>query len=282
MFGNTALKTLAGDAALKVVCAKNMERSFNVMAWVSASKPGTFLVDKIWDQVAGKITEAAKKQVEGIFTSPAVGNLSALSEPLVFQNDLRAYTLRLKTSAFAVGQDIRDNRSLSAAQKDQMATSLYQGLFFSKAPKSDVIGDRQKAADLIELAFYMVLVTNSDYIMETTRTEKEKGYGVDWWVKETKYSHRRVSDVTLPTTDPRYGNVPASKNGGDVTYAINYESLGNKIRDRINTIYKSRIGGTFLEGGFWDWFYTGLGKGAVAKAESTIVTISSKIGRSPV
>ena len=140
----------------------------------------------------------------------------------------------------AVAADIRDNRTMTEAEKDTVARQMRAAPFFADAPRSDVIGNRQRAADTMELAFLMVLVMDSDYIEEHTDWQRGARDGT---------STRRLGGVSLPTSDPRYGVTPAMRSSSGLGYSSNtvtyvaYDKPGSRILDRINTLYGQRIGG---------------------------------------
>lgn len=271
MFGKAAtVGSVAVDQALTVVCNRNMERTFNAMARISASVPGTFVVSQIWDTLGSKIGTAAKDQVQSLVTRPPAA--AAIRDPQVMQNDMTAYVLRAKTAAHAVAADIRDNRTMSEAEKDTVATQMRAAPFFADAPRSDVIGNRQRAADTMELAFLMVLVMDSDYIEEHTDWQQGARDGT---------RTRRLGGVSVPTTDPSYGVTAAPRSSFGPGYSnttltyIAYDKPGTRILDRINTLYGQRIGGVFFPNGFFD--FNTYGRNEIAKAERTLAQLNQQV-----
>ncbi len=237
MFGRSALSAVAADQALTLVCNRNMVRTFNVMASISASVPGTFIVQQVWDTVASKIGAAATAQVQALFnqtpTSP-----NGMRDPLVMQNDMQAYVLRAKTAAHAVAADIRDNRTLSEAERNQFVTQMRAAPFFRDAPTRDVIVNRQAAADVMELSFYMVMVMDSDYLEEST----------DWQRGAHEGQRRRnLGSVAAPTSSPTYGVTPPMRSSSGLGYAnttsvyVAYNSPGSRILNRINALYLAKF-----------------------------------------
>ena len=263
MFGKSALSAVMADQALTLVCNRNMNRTFNAMATISSSVPGTFIVQQVWDTVAGKVSEAAKTQVQGLFAqAPAT---AAMREPQVMQNDMQAYVLRCKTAAHAVAADVRDNAKLSVTEKDQIATRMRAAQFFSDAPKRDVIGNRQGAADVMELSFYMVMVMDSDYMEESTIWQRGAHEG---------QRTRNLGGVSAATSSPTYGAAPPMKSSYGLGYSnttsvyVAYNSPGSRILDRINVLYKAKFGGEFFPNGFFD--RNTYGRSEVTRAERAI------------
>ncbi|MGL6211558.1 MAG: hypothetical protein ACRC14_17185, partial [Paracoccaceae bacterium] len=193
MFGKTALNAIVVDQALNVVCNRNMTRTFNTMASISASVPGTFIAGQGWDAISAGLSEHVKSKVTGMVTgSPA--SAAAISEPQIMQNDLLQYVLKIKTATHDVCAHIRDKAS-SQAVKDNFAGFIRLGPFMQDAPQNNIVGDPQRASDILELGFYMVLVMNSDYLVEyTTSTQGPDTSG---------FKHR-LGAVTVPTTDVTY------------------------------------------------------------------------------
>lgn len=275
MFGKAAtLGSVAVDQALAAVCSRNMTRTFNLMAAVSASVPGTFIVEQIWTNVGTKIGAAATAQVQAMI-SAAPASASAIQDPLIMKNDLEAYVLRIVTAAHAVAHDIRDSARMSANEKDLCATAMRTSQFFRAAPTRDLIGARQAAADIMELGFYMVLMMDADFLEETT-----------FWQQGTRdgIRTRRLGSVTTSTHDPTYGAVPATRSSYGLGHAsttqtsIGYERPGSRILDRINTLYQAKFNGDFKPNG---WFDTGMGRADVARAEDTIERLNKLVLAKP-
>lgn len=271
MFGKSALSAVVADQALTLVCNRNMTRTFNVMAAISASVPGTFIVEQVWDTVSSKIGEAAKAQVQSLFTqTPA--SPSGMRDPLVMRNDMEAYVLRAKTAAHAVAADVRDNRTLSEAQRNQFATQMRAAPFFRDAPTRDVIVNRQGAADVLELSFYMVMVMDSDYLQETT----------DWQqgAREGRRT-RNLGGVSASTSSPTYGATSPMRSSSGLGYAntssvaVAYNSPGSRVLDRINELYQSRFRADFFPNGYFD--FATYGRAEVARAEQTVEQLNRRV-----
>ena len=271
MFGKAAtVGSVAVDQALTAVCNRNMERTFNAMARISASVPGTFIVSQIWDTLGSKIGTAAKDQVQALVTRAPAS--AAIRDPQVMQNDMTAYVLRTKTAAHAVAADIRDNRNMTEAEKDTVARQMRAAPFFADAPRSDVIGNRQVAADTMELAFLMVLVMDSDYIEEHTDWQRGARDGT---------TTRRLGGVSLSTSDPRYGvTAPMRSTSGlgassnTITY-VAYDRPGGRILDRINVLHNQRLGSTFFPNGWLD--FQSYGRDEIARAERALARLNQQV-----
>ncbi|MDT8855803.1 hypothetical protein RNZ50_12405 [Paracoccaceae bacterium Fryx2] len=270
MFGKAAVGSVVVDGALSFVCNRNMTRTFNAMASISSSVPGTFIVQQVWDTVSSKVGDAAKAQVIGLFQTPAPN--SGIQEPQVIQNDLKIYVLKAKTAAHAVAADLRDNRAISQAEKDDFATKMRAAPFFAKAPTRDLVGNRQDAANIIELGFYMVMVMDSDYMTEQTVWQQGARDGI---------RTRKLGPVTLPTTDSKYGKAPPMKFSYGPGYAnttsthVSYASPGSRILDRINDLYMGKFKKEFFPNGLFD--FETYGRAEVTRAEDTMSKLNELV-----
>lgn len=273
-FGKTAFRTVVADNALTIICNNNMTRMFNAMHAVSASVPGTFIVDQVWDNVASHVNSAVKTQVASIFNGPAAS--ASVRQPQEMQNDLERYVLRIKTATHEVGASLRDSKTLSAQQKAGFATALRNSSFYKNRPLQDLIPNIQAAADTIELSFYMVMVMNSDYWREHT---------IGFQGQREIDRFRRLGEVTTATTDPSYGKGAAGRSSSGFGYNsfttvdVGYDNLGSKVLDRVNELFQARYKRDFIPNRFYQSGNTN--KDAVARAERTLAAIGREIAASP-
>jgi hypothetical protein len=277
MFGSAVLKTVVTDAALKVVCDRNMVRTFNVMARISAREPGRYLAGKAWELIEEKLDSKAKGLVRGMFQSLPLP--SAPRTPQCFQNDLHQYVLRAKIAAYETAVNVRDSSKFSSAQKDQHADSFYQAPFFNNAPVKKVIPNESAAAEIIELSFYMTMAMNSD--VKVTQYFRDDGMLV-------KSVNNGSYDVL--TTDKRYGNVITRSDvlredheKRNLTHvhkkpigveSIHYNRPGDEIISRVNNLYGKLFKGEFAPNGLFNASY---GLKEVAKAEAALDALNQKV-----
>lgn len=276
MFGKTALSAITADAALTVVANRNMIRTFNAMAAVSSSVPGTFIAGQLWDTVGGKLSEAVKTKVTSMVTA-APASATAIQNPQIMQNDLEAYVLRIKTVTHDVLAFVRDSSAFNDGEKDMVANAVRNGPFFKNAPTRDTIGDRKRAADIMELSFYMVMVMDSDYLEEATSWQRGDREG---------NSTRNLGKVSKLTTDKTYGQTPAMKHSYGLGYAnttmtyVAYDKPGSKILDRINDLYIPLFGSEFFPNGLFD--FDDYDRTEVQKAENAMTTLNTLVLSRPV
>jgi hypothetical protein len=269
MFGKTAFRAVAVDQALNFVCNRNMIRTFNTMAAISGSMPGTFIVDQVWTFVEGQIGTAAKAMV-GQLAQPA-SSANAMGNPQVFQNDLLQYVLRALNAAVAVAQDVRDSRTMSAADKDRAAAGLRNSAFFRNAPTRNLIGDPVRAAQAIELSMYMPIIMDADYFAEH-RTGFRGAHEFD--------TTTRRGRVGAATTAPGYGQVPAATHQSgpgfsvDTYTTIEYERPGSKILDRVNELHQARFRSDFIANHFYNF---GFGREDITRAEGVLNRLNTEV-----
>lgn len=269
MFGKTAFRAVAVDQALNFVCNRNMVRSFNAMAAISASTPGTFIVDQIWSWVEGKIGEGAKALVNQLGAPASSAN--SMGNPQVFQNDLLLYVLRALTAATEVARNVRDNRTMSEADKDRAAQAIRNSPFMRNAPTRSLLGDPVRAAQALELSMYMPIIMDADYL-----EEHRQGFRGSHDVM----SSRRVGRVSAATTSPTYGAVPAARHESGPGYSIStyttieYERPGSKILDRVNELHQARFRTDFISNRFWEF---GFGRADVTRAENVLDQLNRQV-----
>ena len=269
MFGKTAFRAVAVDQALNFVCNRNMNRTFNLMAAISSSVPGTFVVDQVWSFVEGKIGEGAKSLV-GQLGQPA-SSANSMGDPLVFQNDLLQYVLRALNAANAVARDVRDNRSMSEAEKDRAATGLRNSRFFRNAPTRNLIGDPVRAAQAIELSMYMPIIMDADYLAQH-RTGFRGAHEFN--------TTTRVGGVSAATSSPTYGQVPAATHQSGLGFSVDtyttieYERPGSKILDRVNELHQARFRSEFIANHFYNY---GFGREDIARAEGVLDRLNREV-----
>lgn len=266
MFGKAALGSVVLDQAVNVVCNRNMTRTFSAMVAVEGSQAGSFLAKESWAQISKFASANVKKQVASLVSENPVGQ-NTISNPQVFQNDLKSYLLRAISAAHSTAASVRDNPKLSAEEKDAIAQDMKSARLVANMPTKDVTGVRAEATKDLELALYMVLVMHSDYILETTFYLRGDHDGI--W-------KRRVGEVTAATTDKGYGASSLKHSHGlgyvnDSFRTVEYDQPGSRIMKRINKLHNDRFKSDFQVGGY--------GKDEIARAEALSKRLQQKYVR---
>ncbi len=270
IFGKTALSTIAGDAAITQICNRNMTRTFNVIAGISASKPGSFIAGAIWDKVSSKVSGEVTSQMQALFkTAPA--KEQAIRDPLVMYIDLNDFVARQGLVARAVGKAIRKSTLISSDEKESLANAMMAAPFYANKPGSEVIPLVDQAAKVLELSFYMVQVMDLDYVLETTYLQQATREGT---------RTRDLGRISALTTAKDYGKLPAMKSqiGGAFAqtslYSIGYDSLGGKIVERINELYQGLFKTDFIDD---HWYGVSFDGSQITKAEQTLVRLNGMV-----
>lgn len=269
MFGKTAFRAVAVDQALNFVCNRNMVRTFNAMAAISASVPGTFIVDQAWSWVEGKIGEGAKAMVSQLGQPATTAN--AMGNPQVFQNDLMQYVLRALNAATAVARDVRDNRAMNDGERDRAAQAIRNSTFMRNAPTRNLIGDPVRATQALELSMYMPIIMDADYL-----AEHRQGFRGAHEFNTTT----RVGRVSAATSAANYGAVPAARHESGAGYSVDtyttieYERPGSKILDRVNELHQARFRSEFLSNRFWEF---GFGRADITRAEGVLDRLNREV-----
>src|SRR5882724_3328161 len=55
-FGTTALKTIASNAAVAVICRRNMDKAFTAANFIATNKTASFVAGKLWDEIENGAT----------------------------------------------------------------------------------------------------------------------------------------------------------------------------------------------------------------------------------
>ncbi len=119
-FGTMAIKTIAGNYALNVICNNNMERAFKVAYFVSTNKTANFIAGKVWDEIESRgtalvsaTTVEALSQTVQAFPSADKGNMSAFT----MDKTLETFIGEAKIKAHNIAADIRDNSKVGDDEK---------------------------------------------------------------------------------------------------------------------------------------------------------------------
>lgn len=173
-FGSASLGVLAENAALKIICDNNLERTFAGLYWLRTNPTATFALGAIKDEASKKIKDSVTRAVRNHLTGMDI-KVDSMGDPLVEAKKLEAFLKRsfVCTSEFAA--DVRKNKSLGSEDKRKILEQLQKVPIFNPPHKSININELR---DRIELSFYMALLLDSDYLRDyagkTTRPFREK------------------------------------------------------------------------------------------------------------
>ena len=154
--GSASLRVLAGNAALKAVCARELNRTFEVMHTVYNSRTAMFALGKAMDEAKDR----AGKLVKDAVTQMLTANNSVLSVlPLNQLINVETMLDNLRDCAIIAASNVDGDRQLSEAQKNILFAQ------FNAAPIANIPHGSTNVAQLaprLELSFYLKLILDSD------------------------------------------------------------------------------------------------------------------------
>ena len=262
VFAKAALKSVASDVALNVVCKNNLDRAFNVMSYVDGNETASFIVGKLWDAAESRLTTAVKDKLKA-----KASNFDSLKKfaksPGTVKSYLEDFVDNCTTRANDAVSDIEANSTLNDRQKMDAVQKILDSQF-CKGPTRTV--DEASLSTDIELVWWMNYVLNMDYVRLSQSVSGVRGGAT---------THDRISIPHMPSA----GDYPTSsrritsvhnrgvivtpvkectvKGNGMGTIStctwktVEYRQFGlfsRDIRNRINTVYKQRKGKALLNG----------------------------------
>ena len=242
-FGSAAAKTLATDAAIDIICRKNMENAFKAANFIATNKTASFIAGKIWDEaesgVSGVIDDAIKaKFAQNEASFPSIGK---------FRSELDMYISLsgfVKSGADKVNDiaiKVRDDNKQKTPDKLQAIESLKRSHFWN-APETNTLSPT--TADEIELSMYLALVMDSDRVVTSVQAWRSisdgMGHGVEYYWKQTGDSSIEES--------PWSKSYPSSQYGNERRQDIVFTEIGDLIQDRMNELHRQKFGNKFIDG----------------------------------
>ncbi|QCI99392.1 hypothetical protein [Agrobacterium larrymoorei] len=269
VFATTSLRTLAGRAALRVICNQNLNTTFNAFHAVSESKVLMFALGGVLDEVkklAGKHVTAA---VEGLTSSDAIASAPTALNFLTRMEDF------INVNHICVHnfvQGVRDDASISDANKTHIA-ELVGKTPFCNPPEARRV-DENRLSQKMELLFYMDAVLESDKLVKFASVTSS----TTMLLQDVEFSRTPIAQLPSSTDYPREigpqsGGIPiTSKNIGQ---RVKYENLGSQIRQRIDTLSKLTGNSSFYpEQSAVERFFDPTGNAQLLKAEQIINRLS--------
>ena len=232
-FGSAVAKTIAVDAATKIICNNNMERAFKVAHYVATNKTASFIAGKVWDEAESKATgfvsEKIKKGLsQNAAAFPSTTNFQSMTS-FKMSKTLEQFIREAKDKVSDLLTDLRDRDAMYDVDRMEQLSKIEKGSFFNPPTKN--VDDGTLAEDL-ELAFYMNLILTSDYLetyeVYAARATDGLGHGIEYRRRPHK------SDITELPSSSSY-----PKRSGDQD--VLYNKIGGKLRERMNELYKKRL-----------------------------------------
>lgn len=253
-FGAVTAKALAGKAAnslaqgpgLDFIVRHNMDRAFRAANFLANNKTGNFIAGKLWDAVETGVTGYTSDQfknaksalVENASAFPSVEKL--VQDPMSVEKALTKYVDEAKIKCHDLAAAIRDSASVTDDAKI-LSVSLMRLATIYNPPQASIA--YAGLAGEIEMAFYLTLVTNLDYLatdfqeelMETSRAG---------WRRTGYYTPNKITPISVSPVDKSY---PVSTPGkaGPKSQQVGFKQLGKILSARLDELHNVKFGVPF-------------------------------------
>ena len=232
---STSLRALAGKVALDVVCERNMNRTFDLMAVANDSQTFMFAVDKVLDAAKDKLKDQLKDTVTDLTNST---KHMVVATPLTQHLQLEQFLTRHKL-ACSKASDLVEAAPVGDGLKDAVYKALYKAPIITP-PKAPIDVDR--LSDKLELCFYMNLILDSDSLV-TTDSQFLLG-------AETPPNSPSKPIPQMPSA-PDYPRSTQGKMSGFTmgsSQSVVYDRPGSTIRRRIDELHQKVFRTKFYQG----------------------------------
>jgi hypothetical protein len=237
-FGTTVLKNIVIDKAVDAICNRNMEKAFRAAHYLATNKTANFVAGQVWDAAEKRATDyLGGKLKDSLAQNPAAYPSvdKFVQDPGKIRNALDTFILEAKTKCHDIAAAIRDNPAMTDDNKIAEVDKLRKSKIFNPPGKTI---DNGGLAEDIELSFYMYMVMESDY-----QTSSEIYY---------VRSHDGLGGAREPRIKTHKHPVPQSVYAKDYPNdpkdPVKFNKIGGVIKDRMNGLYRRKIGGEFMNG----------------------------------
>ena len=233
-FGSAVLKTITVDAATKIICNNNMERAFKAAHFIATNKTASFIAGKVWDEAESKATAFVSDKIKSGLSQnaasfPSTTRFQSMTS-FKMSKTLEQFIREAKDKASDLITGLRDNNNIGDMERLQQLSKIEKGSFFNPPTKN--VDDGTLGEDL-ELAFYMNLILNSDYLETYERYTRRVTDGLGSSIEYALRAHK--SDLTELPSSPNY---PKRISGEQ---DVLYNKVGGKLRERMNELYKKKL-----------------------------------------
>ena len=275
VFGKSALKSVAADVTIDVICENNLERAFKAADFVAGNETASYILGQFWDTGQSLISAELKKSLEDNATAfPALNKFKDdpdsiqkfADDPDTVHSYLEDYVLNAKIKAHKAAAEIRDSKTLSEQEKLRRVGQIGASRFCNPEPLK--IKEAELARD-IELTWWMTYILTLDYL-KTVKSLEGVRYGSS--VQQRTPIKVRPSSAKYPNPPMRPATVdeivrsrsnlgpqPVARRRAigtgmgriveKTTEEVVYNRAGgSKIRDRIDELYKAKKGKVFFKG----------------------------------
>ena len=269
VFGTTAIKVLAADAVLTEICERNMTRAFAALAYIDAKQPWIgFTAGQLFDQGLAALKSDTQQRIRGLAEpAPSKEMMAQLGadHPIVVQNVMTSFIEDRLSKGYDIAASIRDDRVATPDQKLAAVRALAQSPLYHRPPELKTEG----LAEDIELGLFMQLVLSRDSLVTLVRDRIGKNM-----------VHARVARSQSIAPVPGQPGYPRSQSPtGAWAYGSSWEEvrvaeLESGLRDHIDGLYRTRVGGSAFFSG--SWYERKIDAGALQKAAATLQTLAAR------
>jgi hypothetical protein len=238
VFGSAALKKIAQEVTLDVICRNEMQRAFKVASWVAGNETAQFALGKVWDDaesLIGAQLKSAFSENSGKFPSLA----QFAQDPMNVQNNLDMWIRDIYALVIKAGTEINNRFTSNAVRLNQELGKLVASQFFVSAPQVRI--DESKVASEIELTFFMKFILDLDYLVAGYWEETGRGFNM-----RKVITSRKPIDVD-PTDRKLYPDTRKYYTDGTNFQTVEYQQVGDIIAKRVNQLHKTLFKYDFLE-----------------------------------
>ena len=261
--GETALRAIAGNAALSFICDHNLDRTFNALAIANDNKTFIFALGTTLDLVKDETGKHIKDAVTQVLQAQEIKSSDPLAKYLEFDSVMRNQKWALNHAAEMIEADKKMPESKKAAAFAQLNAAP-----ICTPPTSTI--DSNHVAKKIELGIYLTKVMNSSVLDTWGPTSYGGMAGVS-------VPQRPLSEVAI-TQRPLAPDYPKNNLKGDGSgQSIGYTMTGDPfvgydvVREQIDKLHKDLYKTEFYPKiGFFGAYGGEQKRAEIVKAEETL------------
>jgi hypothetical protein len=248
-FGAVTAKALAGKAAssiaqgpgLDFIVRHNMERAFRAANFLANNKTGNFIAGKLWDSMESGVSSYTSDQfkkaksaiIENASTFPSIEML--VQDPMKVEKALIKYVDEAKIKCHDIAAAIRDSASITDEAKI-LSVSLMRLAPICNPPQSSIAYDG--LAGEIEMAFYLNLVTNLDYLASDFREELMETRGAGWR-RTGYYTPNKITPIEVSPDDNNPKSTPGK--AGPQSQRVGFKGFPKVLSARLDELHKKKF-----------------------------------------
>ena len=256
--GESALRVVAGNAALDFICNRNLNRTFNALAITSENKTFMFALGKTLDALKDETGKRIKDRATELLKSEEIKTSNPLVKYLEFDSLIRNHI----TAANHAAETIEADTKMEEAKKAAAFAALNAAPICSP-PTGNI--DSNLLAQKIELGIYLTKVMTSGVLDNWGPAS----YGQ---TNPRPISEAPIAQRPLAPDYPR-SNLKPDGSGQTIGYTMTSDpfSGAGAVRDRIDELHKAVFKEDFYPKiGVFGTYMAEQKRAEVVKAEQTL------------